>query len=312
MVEPSRLKVLLVAEEAAGVQVLRRLLKAPVDVVTLTSVPEVARGATVWHLASKEGIEILRPRLVARPDFAEEIARRGIDLLLNVHSLAIAAGPVVAAPRIGSFNLHPGPLPRYAGLNGPSWAILNGESEYGVTLHWMDAEIDTGDIAYQTTFEVEPGATGIRLASRCVREGVLLVDQLLAALAGGAGIPRTTQDLAQRSYFGRSGPAELAIRWEGPARRIEACVRAADYRPLPSPWGSAHARCDGERLDVVSVELTGVPTDGAAPGTLRDAGDHGIQVACGDEWLALRRVGLRDRQGSASGILAGAEQLHDG
>ena len=70
---------------------------------------------------------------------------QGVDLLLNVHSLyLIARRTVVAAPRIGSFNLHPGPLPEYAGLNTPSWAIYNGEREHGVTVHWMEPGVDTG------------------------------------------------------------------------------------------------------------------------------------------------------------------------
>jgi len=61
---------------------------------------------------------------------------------------------VLGVPARGAWNLHPGPLPRYAGLNAPSWAIYRGEQRHGVTVHRMDRGIDTGDIAYQETRKV--------------------------------------------------------------------------------------------------------------------------------------------------------------
>ena len=93
-----------------------------------------------------------------------------IDLLLNVHSLYVIHADLVAAPRTGSFNLHPGPLPEYAGLNAPSWAIYHGESRHTVTVHWMEPGIDTGAIAYETSFEIAEDDTGLSLSARCVRE----------------------------------------------------------------------------------------------------------------------------------------------
>ena len=67
---------------------------------------------------------------------------------MNVHSLFLIH-PWSSAPTIGSFNLHPGPLPEYAGLNVPSWAIYEGEKRsHGVTVHWMDEGVDTGPIAW--------------------------------------------------------------------------------------------------------------------------------------------------------------------
>ena len=71
---------------------------------------------------------ILPSTSVRDPEFAEWMRSEEIDLLLNVHSLYVIHADLVAAPRTGSFNLHPGPLPEYAGLNAPSWAIYHGES----------------------------------------------------------------------------------------------------------------------------------------------------------------------------------------
>jgi len=67
-----------------------------------------------------------------------------VDLLLNIHSLYVTAREILQTPKIGCFNLHPFPLLRYAGLNPVCWALYDGETTHGVTLHGMTAEIDAG------------------------------------------------------------------------------------------------------------------------------------------------------------------------
>src|SRR5919109_2815282 len=137
------LSVVLVAEEAAGLRALRLLDASEHEVVAVLSSSGTGFGRPVRD-----------PLAVTDPAFAGEL--RDVDLLLNVHSLHIAAPAVVAAPRTGSFNLHPGPLPEYAGLNAPSWAIYNGETRHAVTLHWMEPEVDAGPIAYAAELAIEP------------------------------------------------------------------------------------------------------------------------------------------------------------
>src|SRR5262245_45811537 len=152
---------------------------------------------------------------------ADWLAREEVDVLLNVHSLFRIDPAVVAAPRIGSFNLHPGPLPRYAGLNAPSWAIYNGETSHAVTLHWMDAEIDTGAIVYSSSFEITDRDTGLSVSATCAREGLPLVTRLLeVAAAEPDSIPAEPQDLTDRQYFGREIPNDGHIDWARPSREL--------------------------------------------------------------------------------------------
>jgi UDP-4-amino-4-deoxy-L-arabinose formyltransferase/UDP-glucuronic acid dehydrogenase (UDP-4-keto-hexauronic acid decarboxylating) len=128
-----------------------------------------------------------------------------VDLLLNVHSLYVLPEPLLRVPALGAWNLHPGPLPRYAGLNAPSWAIYRGEQRHGVSVHRMEAGIDTGDIAYQESFPIAAADTGLSVALRCAQVGVALLHRLLEDAAAGS-IPRLAQDAAQRTYFGRGVP----------------------------------------------------------------------------------------------------------
>jgi methionyl-tRNA formyltransferase len=227
---------------------------------------------------------------VREPAFADWIHAHEVDLLLNVHSLFVINSDVIKAPRIGALNLHPGPLPEYAGLNAPSWAIYFGETRHAVTLHWMDVEIDTGAIAYSAGFDVEEEDTGLSLSARCVREGLPLIAQLLeAAAVDPSSIPRVPQDLSRRRYFGRDAPDGGRISWTRPAQRVVALVRACDYLPFSSPWGSATSRTDGQEVAVLKAARTGRPTD-AEPGTVGEAEGDSVQVAAQDEWVLVSRV----------------------
>ena len=122
------MNILLVAEESAGVQTLRRLADSDDTLVgVLSSGIGACRGASVETAARRLGLSVLPAELVRDPSFADQVRALETDILLNVHSLHVVVPEILAALRIGSFNLHPGPLPQYAGLAAPSWAIYNGE-----------------------------------------------------------------------------------------------------------------------------------------------------------------------------------------
>lgn len=284
------MNVLLVAEESAGVQTLKLLLDKDVRVVGALTRATPGRGTTVATVAEANGVPLMDPLLVRDPAFADWVAEREIDLLLNVHSLAIADGRVLAAPRIGSFNLHPGPLPRYAGLNAPSWAIYEGQPRHAVTVHWMAAEVDAGPIAYEAWFDIAPADTGLRVAVNCVRHGIPLLERLLTDAAAGAdAIPARAQDGEGRRWYGRAAPHDGRLPWSLPARRVVDLVRAADYRPFPSPWGTPTAQLDGRELEIVAVSATGVACD-EPPGTVGVVDGDGVLVATADEWVRVEQL----------------------
>jgi methionyl-tRNA formyltransferase len=275
------MRVALLCEESAGARVLDMLAQSAHELVALLT----TEGSAAWGLAARLGLRPLAARRVREPGFAAELARSGAQLLLNVHSLYIVPAAVLQVPRLGAYNLHPGPLPGCAGLNAPSWAIYHGHETHGVTLHRMEAGIDTGPVVFQEQFPVEPADTGLTLALRCAQKGVGLVGKLLAAIAlDPAGLPQTPQDPSQRRYFGRGVPQGGRIDWNAPARRIYDFVRACDYQPFASPWGTPRARLGEREVEVFKVALTGERCD-AAPGSVK----HDL-VAAADEWLQLKKI----------------------
>ncbi len=302
------MNVLLVAEESAGIQVLRSLAAGPHTVVAaMTAPPTRGGGTTVAQVADQLGVPILPSERVREPETASWIEEQGVDLLLNVHSLYLIHGDVVAAPRVGSFNLHPGPLPQYAGLNAPSWAIYNGEERHAVTVHWMEPGVDTGAVAYETWFDLSESDTGLSVSVRCAREGVALMGQLLEDAPDS--IPARPQDLAERRYYRRGEvPDEGRIAWSRPARQIVDLVRASDYFPFPSPWGIPQAAMGDGSVAILKASRTRDAAD-RPPGTVgtREAG--GVRVAAADEWVLVERVQLGDRPQPATEVLEQGTQL---
>jgi methionyl-tRNA formyltransferase len=302
--------VLLVAEEAAGIQVLRQVAGSGHRLVAVMTAPQTrGGGATVAGVAEGLGVEVRPSEHVRDPELANWIRNEGVDLLLNVHSLFVAHGEVVGAPAIGSFNLHPGPLPAYAGLNAPSWAIYHREPRHAVTVHWMEPGIDTGAIAYERAFDVDPDETGLSLSLKCVREGLPLLEQLLEDAEGGK-IPKRAQDLSRRRYFGRDVPQEGQVDWRRSAEEVIAFVRACDFFPFPSPWGHPEARLDGTALSILKAGRTGEQSD-AEPGTVGTAAEGSASVAAADEWVAVHRVRVNEEIEDAAKVLQPGARLED-
>jgi len=286
------MNVALAAEESAGLQMLSALARSGHRVVVvLTAPPETGSSKnSLWNAARDSGFETLPAELVKGPELAKQLRSRDVDILLNVHSLHIIHRDVLAAPRLGAFNLHPGPLPRYAGLNSISWALFRGEQTHGVTVHRMEPRIDAGPIVYQSIFQLDPEETGFTLTFKCIREGIVLMQRLLdVAAADPDAIPLIAQDLSAREYFGTETPEGGRISWSWPASKVVNFVRACDFFPFASPWGHPCAFLTVKEVGVAKARLTGLPCD-ASPGTVGQSTNLGVLVACRDEWVLASKL----------------------
>jgi methionyl-tRNA formyltransferase len=308
------MNVLLVGEESAGVQTLKALGRSDHRIVAVMAEPakKSLSSSTLWQVAERIGLPTWPASQVKDPAFAARIRDAGVDIILNVHSLFVMHGEVVEAPRIGSFNLHPGPLPRYAGLNVVSWAIYQGERTHGVTIHKMAAGIDTGPIVYQSLFDIEDEDTALTLYARCAKEGVALLLRLLeTASRDPNAIPLLPQDLSERRYFGKEIPENGCVNWSRQAREVVNLARACDYYPFPSPWGSPRARLGEQVIGVSKARLTGESRN-AAPGTVGRIAGTSAQVACADEWIWVDRALIDGKFIPAADVLQPGARLGDG
>jgi methionyl-tRNA formyltransferase len=307
------MNVLLVGEGAAGTQALKALAAGGHRVVAVMAAEPPANDGhgSVWSLAHKLGYVLWPAQLVKDPSLVDRIRAGGVDLLLNVFSLYIIRSEVLEAPRLGSFNLHPGPLPRYAGLNSMCWAIYNGETAHGVTLHKMVPRVDAGPIVFQQAVEITEEDTGLSLAVKCIRAGMPLVERLLEiANTKTDAIPLLSQNPSQRTYFGAGPPQNGRLCWDRPARDVFNFVRACNFAPFRSPWGQPRARRNGQELLITKVSLTGKACS-SVPGTVGQVDEAGAEVACRDEWLMVPRLASGGESRSAAELLKRGDRLQD-
>jgi methionyl-tRNA formyltransferase len=306
------MNIVLAVEEFAGLQLLKALARSNHRIAAvLTTPPEsgAVGGVNLWNFAKDLGLETLPAELVKDSALGERLRAAHVDLLLNVHSLYIVHGDVLAAPRVGAFNLHPGPLPRYAGLNAINWAIYNGEKSHGVTVHKMESGIDTGAIVYQTLFPIEDEDTGLTLNFKCTQKGVPLMLKLLeTASTRPDELPLEPQDLSRRDYFGSSIPQNGWLSWLAPAENIVNFVRACDYFPFRSPWGHPATKLGKRELSVVKASRTRLPAD-AAPGTVGQLYDTGALVAAADEWVLVKKLKIGSQYLAATDALKSGDRL---
>jgi methionyl-tRNA formyltransferase len=307
----SDMRILLLAEEAAGLHLFRMLAAGPHQLAAVMTSPPKQGASGPWRAAENEGYAVRPAALVKDPDFPDWIRAQRIDLLLNIHSLIVLPAPVLDAPRYGCFNLHPAPLPAYAGLNSVSWAIYHGESRHGVTLHKMVPAIDAGPIVDQAYIDIAEDEAAISVFTRCVKQGLPLVYRLLQIASDNPqNIPLRPQDLSRRRYFGREIPNHGRIVWSSPAKDIVNFVRACDFLPFQSAWGHPQTTLNGEELLVLKASRTGQHCE-VPPGTIGQPRASDVPVAASDEWVLVHSVIKARRSVDPRDVLLPGARLQD-
>ena len=306
------MNVVLVGEGSAATQVFQALLKRKASIVAVLTSPrgQSSTAGGLWKLVEQSGLDPWPAKWVKDPQLAERLRALRPDILFNVYSLYLICGEILSVPALGSYNVHPGPLPKYAGLNSMCWAIYRGETQHGVTVHKMVPEVDAGPIVFQEMFDIEEQDTGRSLATRCIKVGVSLALRLLDAVQSPEGISLTPQDPSQREYFGKGPPQDGLVSWAEPARKVFNFVRACDFAPFRSPWGQPRARRNGQELLITKVSLTGKACS-SVPGTVGQVDEAGAEVACRDEWLMVPRLTSGGESRSAAELLKRGDRLQD-
>ncbi|MHC5210621.1 MAG: MupA/Atu3671 family FMN-dependent luciferase-like monooxygenase [Planctomycetota bacterium] len=223
-------------------------------------------------------------------DARAAMAERPFDVLFAITHFERVPDDVLSLPRRAAINFHDGPLPDYAGLNAPAWALMHRETRYGITWHSMEAGIDTGSILKQVHFDVAPQETALGLNAKCYEAAIGSFGELVEDLAAGALTP-VPQDKERRRYFARHRrpPAACHLDWSAPADRLEALVRALDFGHYPNPLGLPKLSTAGQLIGVTRARARADDDarSAASPGTILDVDDQVILVATGRGALAL-------------------------
>jgi UDP-4-amino-4-deoxy-L-arabinose formyltransferase/UDP-glucuronic acid dehydrogenase (UDP-4-keto-hexauronic acid decarboxylating) len=236
-------------------------------------------------------MEDLAVRHGSRVIFVEEagemkadVVRTAPDLLVSVGFLKKVPREVLEIPSQGAINLHGALLPRYRGRAPISWALLNGEKHVGITVHYMEEEIDSGPILIQRRIRVSAQDTACTLYERMKRLAPAVLLEALKMFETGtpSGVP---QDERSATRYGKLTQEVCLIRWGDPAKKIHDKIRA-----LVPPYPGAFTFSGGRKYIVVRSALPEDVASGSAPGRVLEATLRGALVGTGEGSILIEEV----------------------
>ena len=218
-----------------------------------------------------------------------QISSTSPDFLFSVYNMRIIKRGLLAVPRAGIVNFHNGPLPRYRGVNVYSWAIINGETDYGVSWHFVDEGVDTGDIVGVKMFPLTKSETLNTLIAKGFRAGVELLDEILPGMIAGKPARLKQDESVATHYSRRDLPNGGRISFEWTFERIERFVRGLDFRPLENtfvyPTASFHGACFyPQTLQFINDTRT------KTPGSIVSVDERFIAIQCVDAVIGLSHI----------------------
>jgi methionyl-tRNA formyltransferase len=233
-------------------------------------------SSPVKTYALEQGIEpILQPANLKDPEFHEELRSLQANIQVVV-AFRMLPEVVWAMPPLGTINLHASLLPDYRGAAPINWAIINGETETGVTTFFIEKEIDTGKIILNDKLPIHPDMTAGEAHDLLMDMGARLLDKTLRAIASGDYQSQAQSELMEEREW-HDAPKifkeDCRINWQQPAEKIHNFIRGLS--PYPSSFTEI---TDGK--EVLSVKIFKSRIDPGQEG----ASDKGIATD-GKKWL---------------------------
>lgn len=275
------LRVVFMGTPDFAAEVLRRLVEDRWDIAAVFTSPDKPKNrgmkmlpTPVKEYALTQEIPIFQPASCRDGAVLEQLRALEPDVVVVAAYGKLLPQELLDIPKKAIINVHSSILPQYRGAAPINWAILNGDQETGVTIQYMAAELDAGDILLVKRTPIGPEEDAGQLYSRLAKLGGEAASEALRLLEEG-GAPRTPQTYGPQYQYASMLSREMSpMDWGRPARELVNQVRGL------VPWPCASTDVAGVRWKVYRAR-EGAETD-RAPGAILSAGKAGIEVACGD------------------------------
>jgi len=264
--------------------------QAPCQIAGVVDVPPVQRTSTYSQTvtgapdfvewARRAGVPAWEPASPDLPAVVAALRRLEPDMFAAAGYMSRFRAESLSVPRLLTVNFHASLLPAYRGEHPVFWALRNGERWSGLTIHVVDAGLDTGDILYQVKVRTRRQDTVASLYDRIVERGMELVPRLVHDAEQGRLRPRRQPEQGA-SYYSAVHEQDFRLDWHMPAERLRRMIQATP--------GRCFSELGGQRWYFLDARAVSGP-EPAAPGTLLEIGRTGICVRAGRGALRLRRV----------------------
>ncbi|HEX5647623.1 MAG TPA: methionyl-tRNA formyltransferase [Nitrospira sp.] len=268
---------------------LEALLASEDQIVGVVTQPDRPKGRghelappPIKLIAQRSGIPFLQPLKIRTAEFLESLAAWKPDLIAVTAFGRILHAPILNLPSMGCVNVHGSLLPKYRGAAPVQWAVINGETETGITTMLMDEGMDTGAMLLQERIPILPEDTAGTVVPRLAELGGRLLVETIRQLKAGAMTPRA-QDSTQATMAPLLKKEDGVIDWTGSAQSIINRIRGM------SPWPGAYTFHGQERWNIWKAVAVPEPAQ-AQPGTLVTVTKQSIRVATGNGVLEILEI----------------------
>ncbi len=249
MFKKDSIKIFFMGTPEFAVPSLEALAKEGYNIVGVATQPDRPRGrgrkllpSPIKELAIKLNLQIFQPEKAKDPNFIEEVAKLEPDFIVVAAYGQILTQKLLDVPKIMPINVHGSLLPKYRGAAPIQWAIINGETETGITIMKMDAGMDTGPILLQKALRIDPFENFGNLYNRMAKLGAEALLEAIDGILAGSITPKE-QPSEGVSYAPPIKREMLRINWEkDDAQKIVNIIRAFDPKP------GAYTIYENERL----------------------------------------------------------------
>jgi len=283
-------RVVMFGYQTWGHRTLQALLKSRHEVCLVVTHPtsdhayESIWADSVEDLARGAGIEVLLAKRPT-PELVERVRELAPDVGVANNWRTRLPRELFSIPKYGTVNLHDSLLPKFTGFSPVIWSLISGAGQTGLTAHFMDDELDTGDILLQRSVEITPTSTGTSLVYDTLDLIPDVLEDALDAIENGTATP-VPQDLSQRTFFHKRSARDSLVDWSWPAADIERFIRA-----LSDPYPNAYTYFRGERLRLISAHVSRC-TYGGTPGRVFIEENGGMVIVAGADAFRGRSPGL--------------------
>ncbi len=245
------------------------------------------KDETLKNYAKKYNIDYLCPVKINSDEFFEKAASYQCDLFVSMSFNQIFRKRIMELPPLKTINCHAGKLPFYRGRNILNWALINDESEFGITVHFIDEGIDTGDIILQRSYPIsdqDDYSTLLEFAFKGCSE--ILYDAVKSLQSGNYKRLVQTEIHPVGFYCGSRGVGDEMINWNQTSRELFNFVRA-----VCSPAPKATTFFNGEEVTINKARMVkDAPVYKNKPGQILAKTEEGYLVKTEDSFIEILEV----------------------
>ncbi|WP_288286566.1 methionyl-tRNA formyltransferase [uncultured Prevotella sp.] len=310
------LRIVFMGTPEFAVETLKALVENHYNVVAVVTQPDKPVGrhqnelqpSEVKKYALEHNLPVLQPVKMKDPEFVETLRSYQANLQVVV-AFRMLPEVVWAMPEYGTFNVHAALLPQYRGAAPINWAVINGETETGVTTFFLDHDIDTGRIIMKKHFPIPDDANVEYVYDGLMHLGAEICMETLEAIVAADGHPASIpqEECAELKAAPKIFKETCQIDWNQPAKRIYDFVRGLS--PYPGAWTVLKDEKGGETvLKIFRTTKTDKQVNDRV-GTLMADRKH-LYIACADAWLQIDELQLAGKKRmDAQAFLNGMKEI---